>query len=395
MASYPWGGSEELWSGAALRLVGESHKVAASVEFWPQLSTQVTGLAERGICLWVRRRELPRLPVRAWRRIMRRKSKDQEWLRRQNPDLVIISQGGNSDGLGWMKFCLETGLPFIAVVQCNSEHLWYDSGAELAEVYRAARKVFCVSRHNLELLECQIGEPLPNGVVIWNPHNVPRNQLPTWPRKSDVWKLACVARLEPAAKGQDLLFAVLARPQWRNRAIEVNLYGGGRCEHGLRQLMQRLRLNNVHFRGYIADVKAIWEQNHILVLPSRLEGLPLALVEAMLCARPAVVTDVGGNAELCVDGETGFVAAAPAMCILEQTLERAWNYRHEWQRLGAAARIRAERLISSDPIGDFCCEILECASSESHSQQGSGKKTEKPVCRQRHRELSALKLSKH
>jgi hypothetical protein len=89
------------------------------------------------------------------------------------------------------------------------------------------------------------------------------------------------------------------------------------------------------------------------------------------------------------------VAAAPAMCILEQTLERAWNYRHEWQRLGAAARIRAERLIPSDPIGDFCCEILECASSESHSQQGSGKKTEKPVSRQRHRELSALKLSKH
>jgi glycosyltransferase involved in cell wall biosynthesis len=395
MGSYPWGGSEELWSRAALRLVEDSHKVAASVEFWPQLSTQVTALAERGIRLWVRRRELPRLPVRVWRRIMRHKSKDQEWLRRQNPDLVIISQGDNRGGLLWMKFCLEAGLPFIAVVHCNSEHWWYDSGAELSEVYRAARKVFCVSRHNLELLEHQIGESLPNGVVVWNPYNVSRNQPPAWPSSRDVWKLACVARLEPAAKGQDLLFAVLARPQWRNRAIEVNLYGGGPCEHSLRQLVQRLRLNNVHFRGYAADVKAIWEQNHILVLPSRLEGLPLALVEAMLCARPAVVTDVGGNAELCVDGETGFVAAAPAMCILEQTLERAWNYRHEWQRIGDAARIRAERLIPSDPIGDFCGEILECASSGSNSQLGSGEKTRKPVRRQTLRELSALKLSKH
>lgn len=363
MGGYPWGGSEELWSRAALRLLEDSHKVAASVEFWPQQSTQVTGLAERGIRLWVRRRVLPRLPARVWRRIMRRKPREQQWLRQQNPDLVIISQGDNRGGLPWMKVCLEAGLPFIAVVQCNSEFWWYDSGEELAEAYRAARKVFCVSRHNLELLEDQIGEPLPNGAVLWNPHNVSRNQPPAWPPKRDVWKLACVARLEPSAKGQDLLFGVLARPQWRNRPVEVNLYGAGPCERSLIQLVQRLRLNNVHFCGHIANVKEIWEQNHILVLPSRLEGLPLALVEAMFCSRPAVVTDVGGNAELCVDGRTGFVAVAPAMSLLEETLERAWNQRLEWQKMGAAARTRAEQLIPNDPIGDFCCEILKCASS--------------------------------
>ena len=38
-------------------------------------------------------------------------------------------------------------------------------------------------------------------------------------------------------------------------------------------------------------------RNHLLVLPSRAEGTPIALVEAMICARPAVVTDVGGNVE--------------------------------------------------------------------------------------------------
>ena len=366
MSGYAWGGSEELWSRAALRLREGSHTVAASVEFSPQLATQVAGLAELGIRLWVRRRvPPPRLPVRVWRRIMRRKPKDKdhEWLRRQNPSLVVISQGANSDGLPWMKFCLKAGLPFVAVVQCNSEHWWPtdDSGAELAEAYRAARKVFCVSRHNLELLERQIGEPLPNGVVIWNPYNVSRNQPPSWP-KSDIWKMACVARLEPAAKGQDLLLTVLARPQWRNRAVEVNFYGSGPFEHSLTQLVRRLQLNQVHFRGHVADVKAIWEQNHILLLPSRLEGLPLSLVEAMFCARPGVVTDVGGNAELCVDGETGFVAAAPAVSLLEQTLERAWNHRHEWQRMGTAAHTRAELLIPNDPIGDFCSELLKCAS---------------------------------
>jgi len=365
MYGYSWGGSEELWSRAAWRLREASHKVAASGEFSPQLSTQVTRLAEGGIRLWVRRTVLPRFPTRVWRRVARRQPREQEWLRQQNPDLVIISQGANCDGLPWMKLCLKAGLRFVAIVQCNAEWWWPtdDSGAELAEAYRAAQKVFCICRHNLELLERQVGKALPNGVIVWNPYNVSPNQPPAWP-KSDIWKLACVARLEPAHKGQDLLLSVLARPQWRNRAMELNLYGAGPSEHSLRQLVQRLPLNNAHFRGHIADVKAIWEHNHILVLPSRLEGIPLSLVEAMFCARPAVVTDVGGNAELCVDGETGFVAAAPAVSLLEQTLERAWNHRQEWQRMGTAARTRAERLIPNDPIGDFCNEILKCASPD-------------------------------
>jgi hypothetical protein len=36
MSDYPWGGSEELWSQAALRLHGQGHDVAASVPWWPE-----------------------------------------------------------------------------------------------------------------------------------------------------------------------------------------------------------------------------------------------------------------------------------------------------------------------------------------------------------------------
>jgi len=98
----------------------------------------------------------------------------------------------------------------------------------------------------------------------------------------------------------------------------------------------------------------------MLVLPSRCEGLPLALVEAMWCSRPAVVTDVGGNAELCVDDETGFVAGAPTPGVFGQALERAWGRRHEWQFMGQQARRRAEELIPKDPVGDFCSQLTAC-----------------------------------
>ena len=121
-----------------------------------------------------------------------------------------------------------------------------------------------------------------------------------------------------------------------------------------------LQLKNVNFQGHVSNVRMIWEQNHLLVLPSRFEGLPLALVEAMLCARPACVTDVGGNAELCEDGVTGFVAPAATAASISSTLEQAWNRRNEWESMGKAGRARVEELVPGDPIGVFC-ERLKAA----------------------------------
>jgi glycosyltransferase involved in cell wall biosynthesis len=109
------------------------------------------------------------------------------------------------------------------------------------------------------------------------------------------------------------------------------------------------------------DIKAIWEQNHLLVLPSRYEGLPLVLVEAMWCGRPAVVTDVAGNTEVCIDNETGFVAPAPTVALLADTLQRAWDRGEYWQRMGLAARARAESQIPRDPIPMFADRLRSCA----------------------------------
>jgi glycosyltransferase involved in cell wall biosynthesis len=365
MSSAPWGGSEELWSRAAARLCEHGHEIAASVVWWPQPSPRLQALAAAGIRLRVRK-PAPSVVDLWWPRhdrIDRWWIEELAWVPRQKPDLAVISQGGNADGASWMKYCRDAGVPFVVIVQCNAEAWWPSdqtgSDADLTATLHAARMVFCVSRHNLELMERQIGACLPNARVIWNPYNVSAEPPPAWPAADDGARLACVARLEPSAKGQDLLFQVLASPAWRERPLEVNLYGDGPCEHNLQQLAQYLRLANVRFAGHVKDVAGIWEDNHALVLPSRLEGLPLALVEAMWCGRPAVVTDVGGNAELCVDEETGFVAGAPTVDLFAQAMERAWARRFDWPRMGAAARARAERLIPRDPVGIFCQHLLE------------------------------------
>ncbi len=366
MHGFPWGGSEELWSQAATQLKRRGDDVQASVAYWPRQSEKVTVLGQHGIKLQTHPSDHGGQTRRIWNKLSLSSRRCYRRLRRFNPDLVVISQGHNSGGFGWAKICREAAIPYVIIVHCNSELWWFrEQVDEAVASYTGARRIFCVSRTNLELLCLQLGEPLLNTEVVRNPCNVSPEHTSAWPDESGGWRLACVARLDPAAKGQDLLLQTLARAEWRNRSVEVSFFGAGPDEVALRRMAGMFQLNNVHFRGHVNDIRTIWEQNHLLVLPSRYEGLPLALVESMWCGRPAVVTDIGGNAELCVDGETGFVAPAATLTSFSHTLNRAWERRNEWAHLGQAARIRVENQIPKDPVAVFCERLKACVSGNS------------------------------
>lgn len=84
-------------------------------------------------------------------------------------------------------------------------------------------------------------------------------------------------------------------------------------------------------------VKSHLQQNHILLMPSYYEGMPIALIEAMLCGRTAVATDVGGNAEVLTDNETGFISPGVNTDSFEKALEEAWQNKENWQEMGEMA----------------------------------------------------------
>ena len=109
-------------------------------------------------------------------------------------------------------------------------------------------------------------------------------------------------------------------PAWVNRPWHLSFYGEGPMRDTLERLTNRLGLSNrVTFAGH-RTVEEIWSANQVLVMPSRCEGLSLAMVEAMLCGRPILATDVGGNSEIILDGVTGLLAGAPSVPTLAQGL---------------------------------------------------------------------------
>ncbi|MCW5554726.1 MAG: glycosyltransferase [Verrucomicrobiae bacterium] len=365
----PWGGSELLWSETALRLLKAGHKVAASVCEWPTRPKQLVDLRQAGVDLnerWVN-------PLRRGQAVLRPLIQRTghwrfgRWLARQNPDLVCISSGSIAEDLSLINPIVRTGTPYVLIIHAVGEKLWPNDqrARSFMEFCGRARRCFFVSHGNRKLLEIQLGMALPNTEIVRNPSNVRREAAPPWPSQSQVLRLACIGRLQPDAKGQDLLLRVLASEAWRSRPIEVSFFGVGDMEEGLQRLVRWFQLEErVKFYGHVEDIEGLWAKHHVLVLPSRFEGLPLVIVEAMLCGRPVIVTDVAGNAEIVQDSVTGFVAEAATVHHLNLAMERAWNFRSQWEEIGKAAAVAIRAIMPTDPAEVFAQRLLVLAESD-------------------------------
>jgi glycosyltransferase involved in cell wall biosynthesis len=374
-----WGGSEELWAGAAMRLRSKGFRVSAGrSEPWPRgplhprwVSAADTGVGVRDFRVHGLERAVPDafrrfLPAWAGSVTRARDGRLAARIRRFRPDLAVISQGQAYDGcfpICLPAICRLAGVPYVLICQKAGEIHWpEDEHRELyRRCYRAAAAVFFVSEHNRRTVERQLAMPLPAAEVVRNPFMAGGEGPQPWPESTDGrLRLACVARMWPLEKSQDVLLNVLAQERWRTRPVEVSFFGDGPMAGGIEEMARSLGLANVRFPGFTPPAE-IWRTHHALVLPSRAEGLPLAQVEAMMCGRPVIVARAGGADEVFRDGEHGFLASAAIEEALDAALERAWQRRAEWPAMGAAAAAHIRTLVPADPCGSFADRLAVIA----------------------------------
>lgn len=173
----------------------------------------------------------------------------------------------------------------------------------------------------------------------------------------------CVARLQPVKDHATLLRAarlvVDRRPDFR-----LLLAGDGPERGRLEALAEQLRLADAaSFLGHRADVRPLLESSDAFVLASRSEGLSLSILEAMAASLPVIATAVGGNPEVVVDGQTGFLVPPGSAEALAQAIERVIGTPGLGRQLGAAGRQRAEELFSLEAmVSRYEALYLELAS---------------------------------
>jgi glycosyltransferase involved in cell wall biosynthesis len=393
-----WGGSEELWSKASICLKQKGFQVKAFKTYIEQNHNRIIALRNAGIEIEdiyslsltrllgsvnkVNARLSAQIPDRislvfkGLQRINFFISKVYKSLRIRDylsmlflggslagykPDLVVISQGENFDGLAYMCLCQSLKLNYVILSQKAADHYWPSDEiwSLLQDGYQNAQACFFVSQHNLQLTETQLGQRLPHAEVVKNPHQATIAEPLAWPSPEGDYNLACVARLWILDKGQDILLNVLAQTKWQERNLKVTFFGNGSNYNALVKMAELLQIKNVSFPGFSKNIIELWQDYHALIMPSRAEGLPLALVEAMMCGRPAIATAVGGIPEVLEDDVTGFIAKGACFAAVDEAMERAWQRRHEWEAMGKQAAISIREITPPHPEELFAEKLLK------------------------------------
>ena len=127
-------------------------------------------------------------------------------------------------------------------------------------------------------------------------------------------------RLIPA-KGPDVLLEALLQLSAKDTPIRVLVAGDGPLEETLRKQATVPPLDGkVTFLGLRTDIPLLLNLADLVVLPSRWEGLPMILLEAMAARRPVIATAVGGIPEVIEHGVTGWLVPPEAPLALADAI---------------------------------------------------------------------------
>lgn len=333
-----WGGSEELWADTARAALRAGHQVWFTPRHDPNADGRVISELQASGAVIV-----PRASANGPGGSITAETipSDFEAIAR-GADVLFISVGGSIRDLlhpDVAHLIKHEDVPVAATIQLTREtELLPDDVRKVArEVLTSLGALIVPAHRSVSVLERTLAARLENAVVVPSPI---RPDLPgalPWPDIA-LPTFACVARLNPVQKGHDLLLEVLSDSRWKARDWHLNFVGRGLADCYLAELASFYGLSDrVTLTGHQQNMRAVWERNHLLILPSREESMPIAIMEAMYCARPCLVTDVGDNARMITDSIDGFIAEGDRPRALAAALERAWQHRSQWPAIGKHA----------------------------------------------------------
>lgn len=161
-------------------------------------------------------------------------------------------------------------------------------------------------------------------------------------------------------KGLDLGLRALA--QLKDLEWEWRIAGDGPQMVALKSLAQELGISErVTFLGWQTreELTRWYHHSNLFLFPSRHEGMPNAVLEAMSSGLPVVATRIAGNEELVVDGVTGLLVNAEDVDSLRDGLRRLIVEEKMQMQMGQASRRRVEEEYSWENVARQYSQYLE------------------------------------
>lgn len=204
--------------------------------------------------------------------------------------------------------------------------------------YRRFRRVIAVSADIQHALISRLGvrpdrvRLVPNGVEVAEPSHLARTPCS---ERSATMRIGAIGRLT-RQKGLDLLIEAAQCLVMAGHGIDVVIAGAGPERATLEESARGLP---IRFLGTVSDTAAFLNDIDVFCLPSRWEGMPFALLEAMMAGKACVASAVG-DVPVAL-GPAGVVVASDDVNALVAALEKLLVSPHDRDALGRAAHRRA------------------------------------------------------
>lgn len=202
-------------------------------------------------------------------------------------------------------------------------HLWFDRWTSRLVTFHV-----CVSEGVRQFaikpghLHPETLRVIPNGVQAERFASATPVELSQFGIPAEAWTLVTVGRLT-SQKGHDDLIRAVAPLLAEDGRMHLLIVGEGPERAALTALTEKLALSQqIHLPGWEREIPGILKSCQAFVLPSRWEGMPNALLEALAAGLPCIATDVEGVREL-LEGDAGKLVASGDQLALRQAVKQA------------------------------------------------------------------------
>ncbi|MBI5293022.1 MAG: glycosyltransferase [Chloroflexi bacterium] len=221
--------------------------------------------------------------------------------------------------------------------------------AMLATKLREASFVVAISEYNRELLGRALGPWVRSKTHVVHCGVMPDEYAPrrqTQLQPSERFEIVNIGSLQPY-KGHGYLLQACARLRQRGIPLRCRIIGSGEERPALEKMVADMELTaEVQLLGPLPqeEVSRLLPTAHCYVQPSvvtasgKMEGIPVALMEALACALPVVATSISGIPELVLPGRTGQLVPPADAGALAESLAAVYNDYAAAARMGDAGR---------------------------------------------------------
>lgn len=265
----------------------------------------------------------------------------------ENYDVAIVMQGGPMQ-LFWAVTLLGTGVPMV-----YSEH---SSPERVEQLWNRPGRLAAMSGADaIHLLLPEYARSLPPWLqerVTVIPNSVPGTDAPVTKSDSGLFTLTSIGRFDTVKQIPLLVeaFGLLHGrfPQWK-----LDIWGyGGEEKNIARAIAQNPAKEAIRLRGITDKALDIFAQAHLFCIPSRQEGLPIAVLEAMSRGTPAVgFAQCSGVNHVVRHGTNGLLAPQMTVQSLADTLASAMDDAQRRATLGQGA-LETAQCYAPKPIFD-------------------------------------------